>query len=106
MDKRKVIYYTDEQNDEFSVAEITPRKIDGSYVYIREGFFRRFTHFFWYRVVALPVALIYCKGVFGQRAKGTRKLKKAEGKGSKARETVTERLTYNDIKTAKPIIKF
>ena len=33
-------------------------------------------------------------------------LKKAEGKGSKAKETVTERLSYNDIKTAKPIIKF
>lgn len=33
-------------------------------------------------------------------------LKKAEGKGSKAKETVTERLGYNDIKTAKPIIKF
>ena len=32
--------------------------------------------------------------------------RKAEGKGSKARETVTERLAYNDIKTAKPIIKF
>ena len=33
-------------------------------------------------------------------------LKKAEGKGSKAKESVTERLGYNDIKTAKPIIKF
>jgi len=32
--------------------------------------------------------------------------KKAEGKGSKAKETVTEHLSYNEIKTAKPIIKF
>lgn len=32
--------------------------------------------------------------------------KKGEGKGAKARETVTERLSYNDIKSAKPIIKF
>ena len=32
--------------------------------------------------------------------------KKAEGKGAKAKETVEERLSYNDIKTAKPIIKF
>ena len=32
--------------------------------------------------------------------------KKGEGKGNKARETVTERLDYSDIKTAKPIIKF
>ena len=32
--------------------------------------------------------------------------KKGEGKGAKARETVTERLGYDEIKTAKPIIKF
>ena len=32
--------------------------------------------------------------------------RKAEGKGAKAKETVTERLLYTDIKTAKPIIKF
>ena len=33
-------------------------------------------------------------------------LKKGEGKGAKAKETVTEHLLYSDIKTAKPIIKF
>ena len=33
-------------------------------------------------------------------------LKKGEGKGSKAKETVTENVAYTDIKTAKPIIKF
>lgn len=32
--------------------------------------------------------------------------KKAEGKGSKAKETVTERLAFTEIKTAKPIINF
>ena len=32
--------------------------------------------------------------------------KKTDGKGAKAKETVSEKLTYNDIKTAKPIIKF
>lgn len=32
--------------------------------------------------------------------------KKGEGKGKKAMETVTEHLDYNEIKTAKPIIKF
>ena len=32
--------------------------------------------------------------------------RKAEGKGAKAKETVTEHLLYSDIKTAKPIIKF
>ena len=37
MDKRKVIYYTDELNDEFSTAVITPRKIDGDYIYDRQS---------------------------------------------------------------------
>ena len=32
--------------------------------------------------------------------------KKGEGKGARARETVTEHLDYSEIKTAKPIIKF
>ena len=32
--------------------------------------------------------------------------RKTEGKGAKAKETVTEHLLYSDIKTAKPIIKF
>ena len=32
--------------------------------------------------------------------------KKGEGKGAKAKETVTEHLGYEEIKSAKPIIKF
>ena len=31
MDNRKVIYYTDELNDEFSTAKIEPRVIDENY---------------------------------------------------------------------------
>ncbi len=76
MDKRKVIYYTDESADEFSVAEIEPRVIDENYVYIHTSRFKKFTHFFWYRVVATPIAFLYDKLVFGHKAKGTHKLKK------------------------------
>ncbi len=76
MDKRTVIYYTDELNDEFSIAEITPRKIDENYVYIHTSLFKRFTHFFWYRIIATPIAFFYMKLVFGHRTKGREKLKK------------------------------
>ena len=76
MDKRTVIYYTDELNDEFSIAEITPRKIDENYVYIHTSLFKRFTHFFWYRIIATPIAFFYVKLVFGHRTKGREKLKK------------------------------
>lgn len=64
MDKRKVIYYEDELNDEFSVAQITPRVIDGSYVYDHTSAWKRFTHFFWYRIVATPIAFLYTKLAF------------------------------------------
>ena len=32
-DNRKIIYYTDELNDEFSITQIQPRKIDRNYDY-------------------------------------------------------------------------
>ena len=75
MDKRKVIYYEDELNDEFSTAKLTPKRIDGSYVYLRTSLFRRFTHFFWYRVVAMPVAFLYTKLVLHQRIVGAEKMR-------------------------------
>ena len=37
MNKQEIIYYSDELNDEFSGAEITPRKIDENYKYIHKN---------------------------------------------------------------------
>ncbi len=81
MDRRRVIYYTDEHNDEFSVAEIEPRRIDEDYVYIHHSAFKRFTHFFWYRIIATPIAYAYVRLVFGHRVKGRGKLKKHKEDG-------------------------
>lgn len=67
MEKRKIIYYSDELNDEFSTAEITPKKIDGSYRYIHTSLFKRFTRFFWYRMIFTPLAYLYSKLVFHHR---------------------------------------
>ncbi len=75
MDKRTVIYYQDELNDEFSTAVIKPRRIDESYVYDRSGPFRAFTRFFWYRIVATPPAFLYVKLSLHQRTVGREKLK-------------------------------
>ncbi len=80
MDKRKVIYYTDELRDEFSVAQITPKTIDGSYVYDHPGAWKHFTHFFWYRLVATPIAWGYTKLAFHHTVVGREKLK-AYGRG-------------------------
>ena len=81
MDKREIIYYTDEINDEFSLAKIAPRKIDGSYVYCHDSLFKKFTRFFWYRIVAMPIAFLYCKIKFHFRAVNAKVLKKAKKSG-------------------------
>jgi len=67
LDKRKIIYYKDEQNDEFSLAKIEPKRIDASYIYGSRTLWKRFTHFFWYRIVAMPIAFIYTKLEFHHR---------------------------------------
>lgn len=75
MEKRKVIYYTDELNEEFSLAEITPKKIDENYVYCHDSLFKKITHFFWYRIIATPLAFLYTKLKFAHKAEGVKKLR-------------------------------
>lgn len=75
MEKRTVIYYKDELGDEFSTAVITPKKIGDDYVYVHTSLFKKFTHFFWYRIVATPLAFIYLKLKFHHTAVGREKLK-------------------------------
>lgn len=81
MDKRKIIYYEDELNDEFSLAQITPKKIDENYVYYHSSIFKRLTHFFWYRMVFTPIAFFYVKLKFRHRIVGKRLLKEYKKSG-------------------------
>ena len=74
MDKRKIIYYEDESSDEFSLTPLEKKTIDESYVYVRKSLPRRFTRFFWYRIVATPIAFIYTKLRFGHKTVGANKL--------------------------------
>ena len=57
----RTVYYTDERTDEFSSAEIEPRRIDESYRYIdpRPGW--KAARFIAYRLFAMPAAFLYCK---------------------------------------------
>ncbi|MBQ7669693.1 MAG: hypothetical protein IJS45_03110 [Clostridia bacterium] len=75
MDKREVIYYSDELHDEFSTAVITPKRIDENFVYDRHGPFRAVSRFFWYRVIATPLAFLYVKLSLHQKTVGKEKLK-------------------------------
>lgn len=62
--KKRVIYYSDESKDNFAGDEISARKIDGSYDYCHPSFFGRVARFFWYRIVAAPIAFLYMKLCF------------------------------------------
>ena len=81
LERRKIIYYEDELNDELSRAKITPKKIDSKYVYCHNSLFKKITHFFWYRIVAAPIAFLYTKIVFGHKIVGGEKLKKFKKTG-------------------------
>lgn len=67
--EKRIIYYTDERNDEFSAAKIKARPIDGSYRYVRS----RALSFFLYRIVATPLAFLYVKVKYGQKTVGKEK---------------------------------
>ncbi len=81
MDKRRVIYYDDELNDEFSLAVIEAKKIDGDYVYCHDSAHKKLTHFFWYRIVATPIAFLYTRIVFHHKIVGKKLLKPYRKKG-------------------------
>ncbi len=75
--EQKIIYYKDELNDEFSTAVITPKKIDENYVYVYKNPWKKFTHFFWYRIIATPIAFLYMKIYFGHKIVNKKALKEA-----------------------------
>lgn len=76
----KTVYYTDEKNDEFSKAVITPKVIDGDYKYTDNSFSWKLKRFIAYRLVAFPIAYAYCKLALGHKIVN-RKLLKGAGKG-------------------------
>lgn len=63
----RTIIYQNELNDEFAGDHISPRFIDGTYPYLRDGITGRLAHIFWYRIVAIPLALLYMKLHFHHR---------------------------------------
>lgn len=75
LDKRKVIYYSNELEDEFSTAIIKARAIDESYDYGGRSFFWKMRRFFIYRIMAQPLAFIYLKLVFAHRIVNRKVLK-------------------------------
>lgn len=75
MKEKKVIYYTDELNDEFSTFKGNPPVIDSTYDYDDSTFARQLKRFFIYRILVFPMAWAYTRLAMHRRLVGKEKLK-------------------------------
>lgn len=75
----KTVYYTDERKDEFSNAHINAKVIDESYVYVSSSPCWKLGRFVAYRLIAMPVAWLYCKLALHSTFRGRENLKKVKG---------------------------
>jgi len=79
--KHDVIYFDDELTDEFAFDSIKARKIGNEYVYVYHSPFKAFTRFFWYRIVAFPIAKLYLKLHFHHKMVNREVFKAVRGTG-------------------------
>lgn len=80
MKEQKVIYYTDELNEEFSEAQITPRVIDKDFAYFHSKAWN-FCSLLVQNVFSMPIKLLYQKLKFHLRYVGREKLKECDNMG-------------------------
>ena len=80
MKEKKVIYYENELEDEFSDAEIIPIKIDENYKYFH-NFLWDFCSFIAQNFLSMPIKYLYAKIKFHIKFVGKEKLKENKRKG-------------------------
>lgn len=81
MDNRKVIYYQDELNEEFSTAKIEPRIVDENYKYIHKNPLWNIGAFLVHQVLSIPIKFCYAKFKFRFKVIGKEKLKPYKKQG-------------------------
>lgn len=77
---KEIIYYTDELNEEFSKAQITPRVIDKDFRYFH-GRFWDFCSLVIQNVLSMPLKFFYQRGKFHLKYVGREKLKECRDTG-------------------------
>jgi hypothetical protein len=77
--ERKVLYYSDEQHDEFSGVSRNTMTIDDRYVYSHTNPLWLFGRFIVYRVIMTPAAYLYLKIKFHTKFVNRKVLRQAEG---------------------------
>lgn len=81
MENKKIVYYQDELNDEFSKAKIDPRKIDEKYQYIHKNLIWNICAFVLQNILSMPIKILYSKIKFRIQYVGKEKLKKCKEDG-------------------------
>lgn len=81
LNKKKIIYYEDELNDEFSEAKITPKKIDEDYKYLHRNPVWNFCSFIVQNILSMPIKVLYSKLKFHIKYVGKEKLKPYKKQG-------------------------
>ena len=76
---KKIIYYKDEQNDDFAGTNITTCCVDGSFKYIHKNIFWRFISFLLYYFVAVPLVFVYMRVILRVRFVNKKAIKKCKG---------------------------
>ena len=76
----KVIYYSDEINDDFAATNgaINTQKITGDYKYIHSSWLWKVCSFLLYRLILLPVTFVYMKLVHGMKIRNRKVLKEID----------------------------
>ena len=81
MDNRKVIYYSDELNEEFSTVKIEPREVDENYKYIHKNPLWNIGSFLIHQILSIPIKVCYAKFKFRFKVVGKEKYKKYRKQG-------------------------
>ena len=81
MDNKKVFYYKDELNDEFSKAKIIPKKIDENYKYIHKNVIWNACAFLLQNVISVPIKYLYAKIKLKIKYVGKEKIKSYKKEG-------------------------
>ncbi|MBQ3409375.1 MAG: 1-acyl-sn-glycerol-3-phosphate acyltransferase [Clostridia bacterium] len=80
MKEKKIIYYEDELNDEFSEAVIIPRKIDENYKY-KKSFMWNVISYIFQNVLSMPIKYCYAKFKLKIKFVGKEKFRKCKKTG-------------------------
>lgn len=81
MKGQETIYFTDELNEDFSEEIVSNKPVSEKFVYYSNNPFWQIKHFFWNKIVAYPVSMIYAKCKFKWKLKNKKVFKQAKHTG-------------------------